>query len=402
MSLISRIVAPAIGEEKIPSHQFTSLLAEYRRGTVLATKEKIIEQFSITAEELPELDAILEDFLASRTSREQIHDALMLGEYGAYTPQQTQHRIAATGQQTDLEALTVSAVARIQNLAGSGDFVLRGCNTLAQSTPDMSVKVLSGSVLTNNRVHSIVETDLAIAAADTSLPRIDLIRVDPNGVLGVTTGTPALQPKPPTVLAGEVALEFVFVAPGETTITGAALQDVRVLRSWGPIRIGSRNNPLTISNNAGVTTLFAQTVPALMLTTRAVRMRVSGYFLFNSVGNEPEVDFRVRFGSTVLWLDYTPTFVASPSRQPFLIDIELFGAVDGSQVLSGTITVANHSAPNIGSGAINDDDVVSFSTIGGFSTEDISNDLIFNVATRMSIADENNTTVVDYAMAELI
>src|SRR5262245_33718192 len=78
-----------------------------------------------------------------------------------------------------------------------GGNVVDGVSVVEHGPPDMGVRVLAGNINFWGTPLAVVQTDLVVAAADPSLPRIDLITVDSTGTPVITTGTPASTPVPP-------------------------------------------------------------------------------------------------------------------------------------------------------------------------------------------------------------
>ena len=91
MSLLSRLVDPQPGEEKIACHQFMAALAEYRRGAV--SPAQIVAAFNLDASETTQLQNWLDNLDADTINRQLIHDVLLLGEVGLYTQSQVAGRL---------------------------------------------------------------------------------------------------------------------------------------------------------------------------------------------------------------------------------------------------------------------------------------------------------------------
>lgn len=95
MSLLTRLIAPLPGEEKLPVHQFLASLAELVRGAPGVTLGALHAAFNLNAAE----QAQLLDFMASAQTgnlavqRQVIHDVLLLGEGGLYTVNQVITRL---------------------------------------------------------------------------------------------------------------------------------------------------------------------------------------------------------------------------------------------------------------------------------------------------------------------
>lgn len=116
----------------------------------------------------------------------------------------------------------------------------------AQASPNMTVAVASGwgaivSSVANAGVYQIYNdatTNLTIATADPSLPRIDRVVVTVNdayysGLLNnvtftVIAGTPAASPTAPATPSNSISLATVTVAAAATSISSANITDTRV------------------------------------------------------------------------------------------------------------------------------------------------------------------------------
>lgn len=114
-----------------------------------------------------------------------------------------------------------------QGILGRG--VMYGCEVTAQGTPDMTVAVAAGAVLTSNqRTYEVSAGNVGVSAADGTEPRIDIVVATATGSKDVRTGTPGLEPIQPTLTAGDVALALVYVEAEETAIESTMIADKRV------------------------------------------------------------------------------------------------------------------------------------------------------------------------------
>lgn len=100
---------------------------------------------------------------------------------------------------------------------------LSSYQALAQSTPAMTVKVMSAitGVTQNNA--------LVVPTADETNPRIDLVYLSSENVFTLLAGTPAAEPSAPETPEGGTAIANILVAAGETAIEQSMITDVRVL-----------------------------------------------------------------------------------------------------------------------------------------------------------------------------
>lgn len=91
MSLLTRLLEPQPGEQKIPVHQFMAALAEYKRGAV--TGAQVVAKFNLDAGETTQLQNWLDNLDGDTINRQLIHDVLMLGETGLYSQAQVVARL---------------------------------------------------------------------------------------------------------------------------------------------------------------------------------------------------------------------------------------------------------------------------------------------------------------------
>ena len=117
--------------------------------------------------------------------------------------------------------------------------VVSGCNTAAQASPDMTVKVDAGIVIIAGARKTVAGNNVNITSADATHPRIDVIYVDTNGTAQVHTGTAAAiapsgetpwkkftSPFPAESIPSGVILALVHVGATVTTITSANIKSI--------------------------------------------------------------------------------------------------------------------------------------------------------------------------------
>ena len=107
--------------------------------------------------------------------------------------------------------------------------VYTGLGVTAQSTPNMTVSVATGTIYMANgdRFTPAANTALAVTAADATNPRIDIVYVNSSGVIAYLAGTAAASPAAPSVPTGGQKLAEISVAAGATTIVAANIADRR-------------------------------------------------------------------------------------------------------------------------------------------------------------------------------
>lgn len=101
MSLVTRLVSPDkdAGEVKLPVHQFTMAIAEYRRGALLGSA--FVAMFDLTSEETTTLQQWQTVIDASGEPaagwRMQLEDIFGLGETSHYSMAEVEARLTALG-----------------------------------------------------------------------------------------------------------------------------------------------------------------------------------------------------------------------------------------------------------------------------------------------------------------
>jgi len=81
MSLLTRLVDPQEGEQKIPIHQFMAATAEFVRGAPGVNADSIAAAFNLSASEKSALTTwYINHVQTKNVNREEIHDVLLLGE----------------------------------------------------------------------------------------------------------------------------------------------------------------------------------------------------------------------------------------------------------------------------------------------------------------------------------
>lgn len=134
----------------------------------------------------------------------------------------------------------------------------------AQSTPDMSVKVVSGRAIINSKwIKNDADIILPITAASTAYARITsvVVQLDPaNRLIRITTkdGTPSGSPVAPEITENELEIARITVAANATSIADSAITDKREYvhgviteANWGGIG-GNIANQSDLQNSLGL------------------------------------------------------------------------------------------------------------------------------------------------------
>jgi len=107
--------------------------------------------------------------------------------------------------------------------------VYTGLGVTAQSTPNMTVSVATGTIYMadGTRYTPTANTALAVNAADVTNSRIDIVYVSSTGVISYLAGTAAASPTVPTTPTGGQKLAEISVAANATNISYLQIRDMR-------------------------------------------------------------------------------------------------------------------------------------------------------------------------------
>lgn len=94
--------------------------------------------------------------------------------------------------------------------------------TLAVGAIPVGAAIVNGTVLA-----AVTGSTVSIGAADATNPRRDIVYVDTAGAFGVTAGTAAAIPAPPTLTDARLALAEVAVAANASSISSGNITDTR-------------------------------------------------------------------------------------------------------------------------------------------------------------------------------
>jgi hypothetical protein len=286
--------------------------------------------------------------------------------------------------------------------------VLAGCVVSAQGTPNMTVQVSKGTVLSNRAMRGVAaNASLAVGAANATHPRIDLVVVNSAGALAVRAGTAAAAPKPPARSAGDVTLAALWVPANDTTLSNDQITDLRVVRDGGPICIYMQTAVDTVNNTASAIELLNRagggvTIPnGLLLAGRNLRIRAGGNFLINS--GTPTVRLAVAYGGTTLFSDISGAGAADTDRSPWALDLNLTAQANNDQALTGVAAmgiIATKTAPATGRG----DAWSTASNInpiaGSAAVDSDAADCVLSIQATFSVANAANEWVTEFVSIE--
>ena len=154
---------------------------------------------------------------------------------------------------------------------GNGSVLARLAAAFApsqQATPNMTVLVGAGALLSWGNVVPIAAQSTAVITAPVANPRIDRVVIDAgNGVIATVTGTESATPTAPAIPSGFLPIAQVLLQPGTGSITNAVITDERItgnLQPAGSVRLLAQNavprsfvavattfTAATVANNAG-------------------------------------------------------------------------------------------------------------------------------------------------------
>lgn len=174
--------------------------------------------------------------------------------------------------QNDIQSIAFGLDFEVQVAAASGfDGIIIGCELTQQASPDMTVAVAAGLVISNEALLAYAGGNATIGTADATNPRIDLIVINSSGSLAVRAGTAAAAPKPPARTANDVVLGHVYVPANDTTITEDQISRARLALCRAPeIYFIRSDGGRTLTSTTSAQKLFASpTNGALTLPTGA-------------------------------------------------------------------------------------------------------------------------------------
>lgn len=299
----------------------------------------------------------------------------------------------------------------VAGLLGS-ECVLSGLAVTAQGSPDMTVAVAKGSVISQGTLFAVAASaSVAIGAADATNPRLDLVVVNSAGAIAVRAGTAAAAPKPPARTAGDVALAVVYVPATDTTVSTDQITDLRVIRGGAaagggaPFTLKKVTTPVVVNTTNVIQTLFSLTVPdGLLVAGQAIRVVCGGTYLNNS-GGTAAWTWTISFGGVTIFADATAATASDADRGAWRIEFELVCQASTDLILTGIVMMQTPGAKTAAATGIGDLAVVTHvnAPIAGVSTVNTdtgNNDLLVRVTHAVSNAAVE--TALELAYAELI
>jgi hypothetical protein len=147
----------------------------------------------------------------------------------------------------------------------------------AQTTPNMTVRVLAGALLNGTTLTEVAAQNTGTIVAPVTNPRIDRVVLNPaTGALQVVTGTEAVSPVAPAIPADRLPLCRFQLATSTTQITNAMIVDERVgaggsasddsfvdVASAATLDLGAQTSRLLRVTGTTTITSFGATTPGL-------------------------------------------------------------------------------------------------------------------------------------------
>ncbi len=399
MVLLDRLLGNE--EPKLPVHQFMAGLAEYKRGAPGVTLAALSTALNLSAPEQADLAVIANLFATDVIDRDTIHDVLLLGEIGTYTPQNCLDRILTPGP-SNLDPILIQHRLDVLKI-GVNDFVLTGCAVTPQGSPDMTVAVAKGSVMSLGVLRAVSAGNVAIAAANAALPRLDLVAISSAGAKVVRQGTPSTSPKVTGYQSGDVPLAIVYVPATASSITADKMLDVRIIQTMGPITVGKITTPVVFANTSALQNFISLTLPSgLLLAGKMLRVNCGGTMLLNS--GSPTVTLRVTYGGTTMFQDVTGAATADSDRLAWSLELVLIGQGTSDQALNGVLKIGPLAAKTPPTNGVGDISVAGISAPinGAAAINSDTGDRIFTVDWQMSVQNPGDEIAMEYATGELI
>ncbi len=289
------------------------------------------------------------------------------------------------------------------------DCVLSGCAVTAQGSPDMTVAVAKGAVLSNGTLFAVTAGNVTISAADGTNPRIDLVVVNSSGTKAARTGTAAANPAPPARTANDVVLAMVYVPASDTTIATNQIVDKRVLREVGPITIYKTTTAETTNTTAAAIQALNKansgvTIPnGLFLAGKILRVRLGGNMLLNS--GTATVRVVIAYGGTTMFSDISGASALDADRAAWFLNFDIVAQGNADQSLAGVLgmgIIAAKTNPTTGIGDAWSTAANIGPVSGAAAVDSDAADRLLSVQITFSVSNAANELVVESASVELL
>lgn len=289
------------------------------------------------------------------------------------------------------------------------DCVLVGCAVTAQGSPDMTVAVSKGAVLSNGTLRAVAAGNVTITAADATNPRLDLVVVDSSGTKAARAGTAAANPAPPARTANDVVLAVVYVPANDTTIATNQISDIRITRTQGPIVIYKTTVAETTNTTAAAIEALNKansgvTIPSgLFLAGKVLRVRLGGNMLLNNT--TPTVRVVIAYGGTTMFSDISAASTLDADRAAWFLNFDIVAQANADQSLNGVLAmgiIAAKTAPTTGIGDAWSTAANIGPVSGAAAVDSDAADRLLSVRITFSVSNAANELVVESATVELL
>ena len=141
--------------------------------------------------------------------------------------------------------------------------VISGCEVTAQVSPNQTVQVTAGEILTEGVYKTVSSSSsLSVGLGSSAGPRFDLVVATSTGALAVREGTAGANPTFPTLSSGDVLLAAVYRTSGTaSTVSGTQITDKRIFMMSNDARTGAGEPSVSVGSigdfyvNTTVTTI---------------------------------------------------------------------------------------------------------------------------------------------------
>lgn len=93
MGVVTKLTKPLPGEEKVSVHDFQAACGEYFRKAPNFDLQKILGAFGFDQRDIEILQKFLDNLDQGKITSAEVHDVLLLGESGIYSPEECMDRL---------------------------------------------------------------------------------------------------------------------------------------------------------------------------------------------------------------------------------------------------------------------------------------------------------------------
>ncbi len=275
--------------------------------------------------------------------------------------------------------------------------ILNGC-VISDGSSGLEVDVGVGCVIIDGVAKTVAAQTVTLAAADGSLPRLDLITVNTSGTVVAETGDPLAVPVYDAIPASRVVVGTVLVAAAATTLTDDDINNTQLVLARQQLVLNRQTTEGKVDTSTAEGSIFTYTLPGRALgTDGGVRVTLGGQLL-TAVATNMKLKFK---------LGATTVFETSNHAMPNDADPTYWKAV------FEFLNVASFSSQKwLGHWMVTPPDGLTFgigvSSSGLFriaqgyatSAEDTANDLVLDMTVQFSVSNANIAMDRNYALVE--